>query len=100
MRPDPQAPTCLAGLLLVAAASVTVALLVTAMQTVSVVREQVHVGAAAPALDLSGPGGLTFSGSSAHQDSLCGPGAPPFGPQPHQRCRTRQLKRSGPGRPR
>ena len=52
----------LVGLMLVAAVSVTVALLVTPMQTVSVAGEQVRVGAAAPTLELSGPGELDLFG--------------------------------------
>src|SRR6266566_8336366 len=51
-----------AGIVLVAALAVTVALLVTPMQQVSLAGQTVGVGAAAPTLSLSGPGELDLFG--------------------------------------
>lgn len=56
------AAVCLAAGLLVAFASVAVALLVTPMQPVSVAGQTVRVGAAAPTLGASGPGELDLFG--------------------------------------
>jgi lysophospholipase L1-like esterase len=51
-----------AGAVLVAAVSISVALLVTPMQQVALVGQSVSVGAAAPSLSLSGPGELDLFG--------------------------------------
>ncbi len=51
-----------AGAVLIAALAVTVALLVTPMQQVSLAGQTVRVGAAAPSLSLSGPGELDLFG--------------------------------------
>src|SRR5215472_10570549 len=51
-----------AGIALVAAVSITVALLVTPMQQVSLAGQTVRVGAAAPTLSVSGPGELDLFG--------------------------------------
>src|ERR1022692_2751022 len=53
-----------AGAVLVAAVSISVALLVTPMQQVALVGQSVSVGAAAPSLSLSGPGELDLFGLS------------------------------------
>ena len=51
-----------AGCLAVAAVSITVALLVTPMQPVSLAGQNLRVGAAAPSFSLSGPGELDLFG--------------------------------------
>jgi lysophospholipase L1-like esterase len=52
----------IAGAVLVAAVSISVALLVTPMQRVDLVGQSVSVGAAAPSISLSGPGELDLFG--------------------------------------
>ncbi len=56
------AAVCLVAGVLVASASIAVALLVTPMQPVSVAGETVRVGAAAPTLSASGLGELDLFG--------------------------------------
>ena len=62
MRRTSRAAVYLAALVVVTGVSVTVALLVTPMQPVSVAGQKVRVGAAAPALGVSGPGELDLFG--------------------------------------
>ena len=62
MRRTSRAVVFGAALIVVTGVSVTVALLVTPMQPVSVAGQQVRVGAAAPALGVSGPGELDLFG--------------------------------------
>ena len=62
MRRTSRAAVYLAALVVVTGMSVTVALLVTPMQPVSVAGQQVQVGAAAPAFGVSGPGELDLFG--------------------------------------
>ena len=62
MRRTSRAAVLVAVLILVTGVSITVALLVTPMQPVSVTGQQVRVGAAAPAFGVSGPGELDMFG--------------------------------------
>ncbi len=55
---------CLAGLVLVAAVSIGVALVVTPMQTVTVAGQVIKVGTTTPRLSLSGPGEVDLFGQS------------------------------------
>ena len=55
---------CVAGLVLVAAVAIGVALLVTPMQTVTVAGQVIKVGTTSPRLSLSGPGEVDLFGQS------------------------------------
>ena len=56
--------TCAAGLVLVAAVAIGVALLVTPMQTVTVAGQVIKVGTTSPRLSLSGPGEVDLFGQN------------------------------------
>ena len=55
---------CVAGLVLVAAVAIGVALLVTPMQTVTVAGQVIKVGTTSPRLSLSGPGEVDLFGQN------------------------------------